>query len=88
MAKKNKKTKDNLSNIPSKDGNYNLFNAKGEIVYTGQGNVRNRVSAHSKDPNIPFTSYTFKLEPSAKKRQQIEEKRLKRHKPPLNKQKK
>ncbi len=88
MAKKTKKTKDNISNLPSKDGNYNLFNTKEEIVYTGQGNIKDRISSHSKDPKIPFTSYTFTLEPSAKKREQIEEKRIKRDKPPLNKQKK
>lgn len=88
MAKKTKKTKENISNLPSKDGNYNLFNTKGNIVYTGQGNIKDRISAHSKAPNIPFTSYTFNLESSAKKREQIEEQRIKRCKPPLNKQKK
>ncbi|MFX1329121.1 MAG: hypothetical protein ACFE91_13420 [Promethearchaeota archaeon] len=66
----------------------NFFNKKEEIVYTGQGNIKDRLSAHSNDPNIPFTSYTYNLEPSARKRKEIEEKRIKRYKPPLNKQKK
>jgi excinuclease UvrABC nuclease subunit len=83
-----KKTKENISNLPSKDGNYNLFNTKEEIVYTGQGNIKDRISAHSKNQNITFTSYTFNLESSAKKREHIEEQRIKRYKPPLNKQKK
>ncbi len=83
-----KKTKGTISKLPSKDGNYNLFNTKGDMVYTRQGNVKERISAHSNNPKIPFTSYTFKLEPSAKKREQTEEKRIKRYKPRYNKQKK
>ena len=85
MGKKIKKTKENISNLPSKDGNYNLFNRKEEIVYTGQGNIKDRISAHSNDPNMPFTSYSYTLEPSARKRKEIEEKRIKRYKPRLNK---
>lgn len=88
MGKKIKKTKENISNLPSKDGNYNLFNRKEEIVYTGQGNIKDRISTHSNDPNMPFTSYSYTLEPSARKRKEIEEKRIKRYKPRLNKQKK
>jgi len=82
------KTKENISNLPSKDGNYNLLNRKGDIVYTGQGNIKDRIAANSNEPNVPFTSFTYNLEPSAKKRKEIEEKRIKRYKPPLNKQKK
>ena len=88
MGKKIKKTKENISNLPSKDGNYNLFNRKGDIVYTGQGNIKDRIYTHSNDPDMPFTSYTYNLEPSARKRNEIEEQRIKRYKPPLNKQKK
>lgn len=88
MTKKTNKTKENISNLPLKDGNYNLFNRKGEVAYTGKGNIKERISAHSRDPNKPFTSFTFNLEPSTKKREQIEEKRIKRYKPSLNKQKK
>jgi len=88
MTKKIKKTKENISNLPSKDGNYNLLNRKGDIVYTGQGNIKDRIAAHSNEPNVSFTSITYNLEPSVKKRKEIEEKRIKRYKPPLNKQKK
>jgi len=88
MTKKIKKAKENLSNLPSKDGNYNLFNRKGEMVYTGQGNIKDRISTHSNEPDKPFTSFTYNLEPSARKRKQTEEQRIKRYKPPLNKQKK
>lgn len=88
MTKKIKKTKESISILPSKDGNYNLFNRRGDIVYTGQGNIKNRISTHSNEPDMPFTSFTYNLEPSARKREQIEEQRIKRHKPPLNKQKK
>ena len=88
MAQKTKKTKENVSNLPAKDGNYNLFNQKGEIVYTGQGNIRSRIQSHVKDPKKQFISFTYNLEPSAKKREQTEENRIKRHNPPLNKQKK
>ena len=88
MTKKINKKKENLSNLPSKDGNYNLFNRKGEMVYTGQGNIKDRISTHSNEPDKPFTSFTYNLEPSARKRQQTEEQRIKRYKPPLNKQKK
>ncbi|MBA7528928.1 hypothetical protein ES705_21120 [subsurface metagenome] len=34
---------------------------------------------------MPFTSFIYNLEPSAKKRKEIKEKRIKRYKPPLNK---
>jgi len=88
MAKKTKKTKENVSKLPSKDGNYNLFNTKEEIVYTGQGDIKDRISNHKNNPKIPFTSYTYTLEPSAKKREQKEENRIKRYKPRYNKQKK
>ena len=88
MTKKIVKTKKNISNLPSKMGNYNLLNRKGEIAYTGQGNIKDRISDHNNDTNKPFTSFTYNLEPSARKREQIEEQRIKRYKPPLNKQKK
>ena len=88
MPQKTKKTKENISNLPTEDGNYNLFNKKGEIVYTGQGNIKNRIQSHVKDPKKQFTSFTYNIEPSAKKREQTEENRIKRHKPPQNKQKK
>lgn len=85
MTKKIKKTKENISNLPSKDENYNLLNRKGDIVYTGQGNIKDRITAHSNEPNVPFTSFTYNPDPSAKKRKEIEEKRIKRYKPPLKK---
>ena len=88
MAKKLKKTKENISNLPSKDGNYNLFNRKGELMYTGKGNIKNRISAHKRDDDKHFTDFTYNLEPSSKKRKETEEKRINRNKPPLNKQKK
>ena len=88
MPQKTKKTKENISNLPTEDGNYNLFNKKGEIVYTGQGNIKNRIQSHAKDPKQQFTSFTYNIEPLAKKRDQTEENRIKRHKPPQNKQKK
>lgn len=88
MTKKIKKTKENVSNLPSKDGNYNLFNRKGEMTYTGEGNIEERISAHKRDEDKPFTTFTYTLEPSAKKRKEIQEKRIKRYKPPQNKQKK
>lgn len=87
MTKKITKTKKNISNIPSKMGNYNLLSRKGETVYTGQGNIKDRIADHSNDTEKPFTSFTYNLEPSARKRKQIEEQRIKRYKPPLNKQK-
>ena len=88
MTKKIKKTKENISNLPSKDGNYNIFNRKGEIVYTGEGNIKERISAHKRNDDKQFTDFTYNLEPSVKKRKEIEEKRIKKNKPPLNKQKK
>ena len=88
MTKKIKKTNENISNLPSKDGNYNLFNIKGEMAYTGEGNIKERISAHKRDDDKHFTDFTYNLEPSAKKRKEIEEKRIKRYNPPLNKQKK
>ena len=88
MTKKIKKTKENISDLPSKDGNYNIFNRKGEMVYTGEGNIKNRISAHKRDDDKHFTDLTYNLEPSAKKRKEVEEKRIKRYKPPLNKKKK
>lgn len=88
MTKKIKKTKENISDLPSKDGNYNIFNRKGEMVYTGEGNIKNRISAHKRDDDKHFTDFTYNLEPSAKKRKEIEEKRIKRYKTPLNKKEK
>ena len=88
MTKKIKKTNENISNLPSKDGNYNIFNRKGDMMYTGEGNIKERISTHKRDEDKHFTEFTYNLEPSAKKRKEIQEKRIKKHKPPLNKQKK
>ncbi len=88
MTKKIEKTNENISNLPSEDGNYNLFNIKGDVVYTGEGNIKDRISAHKRDDDKHFTAFTYTLEPSAKKRKEIEEKRIKRYKPPLNKKRK
>ena len=88
MTKKIKKTKENIANLPSKDGNYNIFNRKGEITYTGEGNIKERISAHKRDEDKHFTDFTYTLEPSTKKRKEIQVKRIKRYKPPKNKQKK
>jgi len=88
MTKKNKKTNENISNLPNNDGNYNLFNRKGDVVYTGEGNIKDRISAHKRDDDKHFTDLTYNLESSPEKRKEIEEKRIKKYKPPLNKQKK
>lgn len=88
MTKKIKKTKENIANLPSKEGNYNLFNREGKIVYTGQGVITERISEHKRNDDKHFTAFTYNLEPSAKKRKEIEKKRIKRYKPPLNKQEK
>ena len=57
-------------------------------VYTGQGNIKDRISDHFNNTKKPFISFTYNLEPSAKKREQLEEQRIKSSNPPLNKQKK
>ncbi len=88
MTRKIKKTKENISKLPSRDGNYNIFNTKGKVVYTGEGNISERISAHKRDDDKHFTHFTYNLEPSAKKRKEIQENRIKKYKPPLNKQKK
>ena len=88
MTKKIKNIKENIAKLPSKDGNYNLFNRAGEVVYTGQGSIKNRISDHKRAIDKHFAHFTYNLEPSAKRRNEIEEIRLKRYKPPLNKQKK
>jgi len=59
MTKKIKKTNENISNLPSKDGNYNLFNIKGEMAYTGEGNIKERISTHKRDDDKHFTAFTY-----------------------------
>jgi hypothetical protein len=88
MTRKIKKTEENISKLPSHNGNYNLYNKKGEIIDTSQENIKQRISEHERNEDKHFTEFTHNLESSGKKRVEIEEKRIKKHDPPFNKQKK
>ena len=82
-------TKKGRSKVPHKPGAYNLKNRKGETVYTGMTSDGNtRIKQHHRDKNKHFPKFTFTETPTRKQADGIENKRLKRKKPKMNKMKK
>ena len=86
MAKTYKNTPKGRSELPSKPGTYNLKNRNGETIYTGMTkNLNRRIKEHYYDKSKHFSYITFTPTKSKQQAKRIEKKRLKYHKPSLNK---
>ena len=86
MGKTYKNTPKGRSELPSKPGAYNLKNRNGETIYTGMTkNLKKRIKEHHYDKSKHFSYITIKPTKSKQQAKTIEKKRLKYHKPSLNK---
>ena len=87
MAKKcYPNTKKSRSQITSGPGTYNLKDRNGKTVYTGMSkNVKQRVKQHHYDKSKHFASVCVTPTKTRKEANQLENRRLKQHKPPENK---
>lgn len=86
MGKTYKNTPKGRSELPSKPGTYNLKNRNGETIYTGMTkNLNRRIKEHHYDKSKHFSYITFISTKSKQQAKKIEKKRLKYHKPSLNK---
>jgi len=86
LGKTYKNSPKGRSELPSKPGTYNLKNRNGETIYTGMTkNIKRRIKEHHYDKSKHFSYITFISTKSKQQAKKIEKKRLKYHKPLLNK---
>lgn len=65
--------KENMKKLPNVYGVYELRNEKGEVIYIGEGKVKERMQAHfssGSDP-IPGTTH-YRQQPTGGKRRAVE----------------
>ena len=86
LGKTYKNSPKGRSEIPAKPGTYNLRNRNGKVIYTGMTNdLKRRIKEHHYDKSKHFTYITITSTKTKQQAKKIEMKRLKYHKPSLNK---
>ncbi len=80
----------NLDSVPDQSGVYDILNRSGDVNYTGSagaGRLRDRLTEHLRDEDIPGgTHFRFRPTSSTKEARRIEGDRIHRLKPPYNTQ--